>query len=142
MQLVSGKGSAQSAPKQVQVVVSATAPANVHFADIKAIMQTPGLCVACHSPSGQLPRPPVFYSNEDRNGDLMVDATDELWLYNEVRSRINFTDLVASPLLRKPSNHHHKGGLIAGFNNTLTPGDPARARYDTFLNWILAGAPQ
>ena len=142
VQLVSAKGSAQSSPKQVQVVVSATAPANVHFADIKAIMQTPGLCIACHSPSGQLPRPPVFYSNEDRNGDLMVDATDELWLYNEVRSRINFTDLVASPLLRKPSNHHHKGGLIAGFNNTLPPGDPARARYDTFLNWILAGAPQ
>ena len=142
VQLVASQGSTPSAPKQLTLVVKATAPANVHFADIKAIMQTPGLCVACHSPDGQLPRPPVFYSNYDRNGDSMVDATDELWLYNEVRSRINFTDLAGSPLLRKPSGHHHKGALVQGFNSDAAPGDDTRVRYDTFLNWILAGAPQ
>jgi hypothetical protein len=32
--------------------------------------------------------------------------------------------------------------LIAGFNSAAAPGDDARVRYDTFLNWILAGAPQ
>jgi mono/diheme cytochrome c family protein len=142
LQLIARQGSTSSVPVQLTIVVKATAPANVHFADIKAIMQTPGLCVACHSPTGQLPRPPVFYSDYDRNADSMVDATDEAWLYQEVRSRINFTDLAASPLLRKPSNHHHKGGLIAGFNSATPPGDDARVRYDTFLNWILAGAPQ
>jgi hypothetical protein len=84
----------------------------------------------------------VFYSDEDRNGDSMVDATDEAWLYQEVRSRINFTDPVASALLRKPSGHHHKGALIQGFSSDAPAGDPSRARYDLFLNWILNGAPQ
>ena len=61
---------------------------------------------------------------------------------SEVRSRINFTDIAASPLLRKPSGNHHKGLLVAGFNASAAPGDAARARYDLFLNWILNGAPQ
>ena len=142
LQLVASQGSAQSAPKQLTLVVKASAPANVRFADIKAIMQTPTLCVRCHSPEGQLPRPPVFYSNYDRNGDSMVDATDDAWLHAEVRSRINFTDIAGSPLLRKPSGHHHGGQLLPGFKSDAPPGDDARANYDTFLNWILAGAPQ
>jgi mono/diheme cytochrome c family protein len=146
VQLVASAGSVQSAPAQVRVVVDPAltpAPAAVRFADIKAVMQNPTLCVTCHSPTGNLPRPPVFYSNEDRNGDGTVgDATDDLWFYDEVRSRINFTDLAASPLLRKPSGHHHKGALIQGFNSDAQPGDAARARYDLFLNWILNGAPQ
>jgi hypothetical protein len=58
-----------------------------------------------------------------------------------VRSRINFTDLAASPLLRKPSNNHHGGKLVSGFDTSRIPGDPARARYDLFLGWILNGAP-
>src|SRR6185369_5884432 len=86
LQLVTSQGSAQSAPKPLTIVVKSTAPANVHLADIKAIMQTPTLCVRCHSPDGQLPRPPLFYSNYDRNGDSMVDATDDLWLHAEIRS--------------------------------------------------------
>jgi hypothetical protein len=135
----------QSAPAQARIVVSASltpAPSAVRFADIKATMQGNNLCTQCHSPTGTEPRPPVFYSNEDRNGDGTVgDATDDRWFYEEVRSRINFTDVAASPLLRKPSNNHHKGLLIAGFNTTTAPGDPARARYDLFLNWILNGAP-
>jgi mono/diheme cytochrome c family protein len=145
VQLVASDGSAQSAPAQLRIVVDpalSPAPSAVRFADIKAVMQTPTLCVSCHSPTGNLPHPPVFYSNEDRNGDGSIDATDELWLYTEVRSRINFTNLVASPLLRKPSGHHHKGALIQGFNSDAPPGDPTRARYDLFLNWILNGAPQ
>ena len=43
-----------------------------------------------------------MYNNLDRNGDGLVDATDETWLYNEVRGRINFTDIIASPLLLEP----------------------------------------
>ena len=96
----------------------------------------------CHSPTGTQPRPPVFYTNEDRNGDGTVgDATDDAWFYEEVRGRINFTDLAASPLLRKPSNNHHGGNLVIGFDASKAPGETARARYDLFLSWILNGAP-
>ena len=78
----------------------------------------------------------------DYNADGMVDATDDHWLYEEVRGRINFTEIGASPLLRKPSNNHHGGNLVAGFDTRTAPGDAMRARYDLFLNWILNGAPE
>ena len=116
------------------------APNAVRFANVKAVLQ--GTCVQCHSPGGTLPSPPVYWSNVDRNGDGAVDATDELWLYNDVRGRINFTEIVASPLLRKPSGNHHGGLRQAGFDTSLAPGEAGRANYDLFVNWILAGAPQ
>jgi mono/diheme cytochrome c family protein len=146
VRLVASNGALQSPPVDLRVVVQPglmPAPSAVRFADVKAIMQTTGSCIQCHSPTGTQPRPPVFYSNEDRNGDGIVgDATDDHWFYEEVRSRINFTEVGASPLLRKPSNNHHGGKLISGFNTSTEPGDPARARYDLFLNWILNGAPE
>ncbi|MEO5692129.1 MAG: hypothetical protein ABIQ72_03315 [Usitatibacter sp.] len=146
IQLVTTGGSLTSPPVQVKVVVDPAlpiAPGAVRFADIKALMQGNNLCTQCHSPTGTEPHPPVWYSQEDRNGDgTVADATDDTWFYNEVRSRINFTDIAASPLLRKPSGHHHKGNLLAGFNSEAAPGDAARARYDLFQNWILNGAPQ
>jgi mono/diheme cytochrome c family protein len=145
VQLVASNGTVAGAPAQARITVDASLahdPAAVRFADIKAVMQSSGSCVQCHSPTGTQPRPPVFYTNEDRNGDGSVgDATDDAWFYEEVRSRINFTDLAASPLLRKPSNNHHGGNLVAGFDTRKEPGDPARARYDLFLSWILNGAP-
>lgn len=146
VQLVTTGSSLTSPPVQVKVVVDPAlpiAPGAVRFADIKAVMQGNNLCTQCHSPAGTEPHPPVWYSQEDRNGDgTVADATDDTWFYNEVRSRINFTDIAASPLLRKPSGHHHKGNLLAGFNSEAAPGDAARARYDLFQNWILNGAPQ
>jgi mono/diheme cytochrome c family protein len=146
LSLVAKSGSAQSAPKALTLVVDNTlapAPADIRFADIKSLMQTKKACTNCHSASGQLPRPAVFYTDDDRNGDGTVgDATDDAWFYAEVRGRINFADLAASPLLRKPSGHHHSGGRLAGFDDTAAPGQPARANYDLFLNWILNGAPQ
>lgn len=146
LQLVASQGTVQGAPAQVRIVVSpslAKAPEAIRFADVKAVMQESNRCTLCHSPAGNQPRPPVFYSNDDRNGDGTVgDATDDAWFYAEVRSRINFTDVAASPLLRKPAGKHHGGNLIVGFNADAAPGDPARVHYDTFLNWILNGAPQ
>lgn len=143
LQLVASNGSAQSAPAQLRVVVNPTlspAPSAVRFSHVKMLLQ--GTCVQCHSPNGALPRPPVYWSNEDRNGDGSIDATDDNWLYSDVRGRINFTELAASPLLRKPSGNHHGGQLQAGFNTGVAPGDPARANYDLIVNWILNGAPQ
>ena len=145
VQLVASNGAEQSAPVRAQIVVSsalAPAPSAIRFSDIKSAMQTANACTNCHGPSGTGTRPPVYYTNEDRNGDgIAGDATDDAWFHAEVRSRINFTDIASSPLLRKPAGFHHGGNLISGFNTSAPPGDPARAKYDLFLNWIFAGAP-
>ncbi len=143
IQLIVGNGTTQSAPAQATIQVNnalAIAPAAIRFSDIKNVLQTVG-CTTCHKPGGS-PLPPLFYTDYDRNGDGLVDATDALWFYTEVRGRINFTDPGASPLLRKPSGNHHGGALQPNFDTSLPPGDPGRANYDLFLNWILNGAPQ
>lgn len=141
VQLVASNGAAQSTPASLRIVVNnafAPAPSSVQFANIKNAVQTLG-CTGCHTPGGP---PPVLFANIDRNGDGVVDATDDLWLYTDLRGRVNFADLVASKLLTKPSGNHHGGGLRPGFDTTATPGQAARANYDLFLNWILNGAPQ
>ncbi len=147
VQLVTANGSVQSVPAQLTVVVNnslSPAPASIRFADIKTILQsTQAGCTGagCHA-AGTISAP-VFYTDVDRNGDGVINATDDAWFYAEVRSRINFTDVIASPLLRKPSGNHHNGQLRPGFSeSTNAPGQAARASYDTFLNWILNGAPQ
>jgi len=170
VKLVASKGGVQSDPAFLTIVVNSTwpatispasavtsnpAPAAIRFADIKAVLQRTQTgaqtCVTCHTPvpAGNLLPSPIMYTNIDRNGDGMVDATDDKWFWTEVRGRINFSDISASPLLRKPSGYHHFGLIQAGFGDTaakisadkLLPGDPKRAYYDMFLNWILNGAP-
>ena len=59
--------------------------------------------------------------------------------YLDIRARVNFADPEDSPILRKPSGHHHGGGLISGFDLN-TPG--GRYYYDIFLEWIMNGAPE
>ncbi|MEQ1516351.1 MAG: hypothetical protein ABL931_07680 [Usitatibacteraceae bacterium] len=149
VQLVASNGPTQGAPARLTIVVNSAlpiAPAAIRFADIKSVLQsTSAGCTnsGCHAPGGTAVVPPVFYTNTDRNGDGIIgDATDDLWLYTEVRSRINFTDIIASPLLRKPSGNHHNGLLRPGFNTSVAPGQPGREGYDLFANWILNGAPQ
>ena len=143
LQLIVGNGATQSTPAFLTLEVDnllAPAPAAIRFSDIKAILQAS--CAGCHT-SGAGARPPVFFANIDRNGDGVAgDATDDLWFYTEVRGLINFTDIAASPLLRKPSGNHHFGGTVAGFNANLAPGQAGRASYDLFVNWTANGAPQ
>lgn len=182
VQLVVGNGTTQSAPVTVNVTLDAVnappyyalpiAAKNIHFADIKAILQDqvpippnntsnfPALqnCISCHAPSGG---PPIFYvNNVDRNGDGNMaagptstpDPTDDYWFYTELRGRINFTDVAASPLLRKPTGHHHNGGFIldptdpttcstAGCLPYSTKGEYNKAQYNKIVLWILNGAP-
>lgn len=143
VQLITTGNNLTSAPARATIEVSASlnpAPSAIRFSHIKEILQAAG-CTNCHNPAGQLPRPPLYYTNEDRNGDSVVNATDDQWFYAEVRSRINFTEISASPLLRKPSGNHHGGNLLAGFDTSFPVGAPERARFDTFQNWILNGAP-
>ena len=156
VQLVAGANGVQSAPSQVTIVVNSAltpAPSAITFTtDIKPILQgltQPVLakqCVACHTTI--TPKAPVAYNNYDRNGDGVVDTADDDWLYSDIRSRINFDDIGDSPLLLKPSGNHHGGSMLPGFGDDvnkvavdkLMPGDPLRANYDLFLNWILNGA--
>jgi hypothetical protein len=145
LSLVVGNDSAQSAPQLLTLVVDNTltpAPSAIRFSDIKAILQDGKECQGCHNPSSPL-HPPINFTNDDRDGDGVAGtATDDAWFYAEVRSRINFTEIAASALLRKPSGHHHRGGQGKGFDTSVAPGQPGRAKYDVFLNWALNGAPQ
>lgn len=137
LRLVVSNGSRQSEAARLTLVVQTTlspAATAIGFGNITSVLQSAN-CIGCHNPNGA-PPPPVFFA--DQNGALRTDAA----FYAELRSRINFTDIVASPLLRKPAGNHHGGGLSNGFDATALPGDPARANYDLFLNWILNRAPQ
>jgi hypothetical protein len=141
LQLIASSGGVQSTPVIVKINVMNGLPATVTFADIRGVLQTD--CVACHDPADG--RPPIFYSaNLDRDGDGVPgpgDPDDDVWLYREVRGRINFTEIVASPLLRKPSGNHHNGLQRPGFNTALDVGNGMRNNYDLFVRWILLGAP-
>jgi hypothetical protein len=150
VQLIATNGSTSGVPVQLRIAVDsqlAVVPANIRFADIKTVLQSAsGGCTnaGCHAiASVGGAAAPVVFANIDRNGDGSVgDATDDAWLYAEVRSRINFTDVIASPLLRKPSGNHHNGAQRPGFNTSVAPGQTNRASYDLFVNWIANGAPQ
>ncbi|MEO8442092.1 MAG: hypothetical protein ABI547_06360 [Betaproteobacteria bacterium] len=146
VQLIVSNGATSSTAALATIQVNnalAVAPTAIRFnPDIKTVLQAGAGCFGCHAPGGG---PPVYFTNYDRNKDGAIDATDDLWFYTEVRGRINFTDPAASPLLRKPANinnHHGGGGPLLNFDSTKPPGDPLRANYDLFVNWILSGAPQ
>jgi hypothetical protein len=144
LSLVASNASAQSAPTSLTLVVNnalTPVPSAIRFADIKAALQDGPECQGCHNRVTPL-KAPIDFTNYDRDGDGAITPTDDSWFYAEVRSRINFQEIVASPLLRKPSGHHHFGGLGLGFDSRLAPGQPGRAKYDLFLNWALNGAPQ
>jgi hypothetical protein len=137
-------------------------PSAINFTnDIKPILQKhdpaagAGLTncsFQCHmrDPLSGLSIAPVAYNSFDRNGDGVADTTDDDWLYSDIKARINFDDIADSSLLQKPSGHHHGGSIAEGFGDVvnkkaaeqLEPGDPLRANYDIFLNWILNGAPK
>ncbi|MDD4965100.1 MAG: hypothetical protein PHI11_14405 [Gallionella sp.] len=150
LQLIARKGLVPSVPVNLTIVVNNAllpVPSAIRFADVKAVLQNPADCFGCHQAA--LTMAPIVFDNMDRNGDGVIDVTDDLWLYEEVRGRINFTNIVDSPLLLKATGSHHFGGVGTNFNIAPTvsgvpslPGDPARSNYDLFANWILNGAPQ
>jgi hypothetical protein len=172
VQLIASSGTVASTPSTMTIVVNNALnpdPATIRFAQIKTVLQdaTNG-CVSCHTTTKSLTdlitiipaslsniaQTPVTYDNVDRNGDGGVpDATDDEWLYAEVRGRINFNDVADSPILLKPAGKHHGGSLTSGafqpgFDSSLAPGvatgslgNLGRKNYDLFLNWILNGAP-
>lgn len=147
LQLVASRAGATSASAQLKIVVDNTlpyTPSALRFTDIKTtvLQGGGGQCTTCHQANGNgTVIPPIWYTSYDRSGTGNASTNDH-WFYTELRGRINFTDVVASPVLRKPSNHHHNGGLGVGFDDSLVPGAAGRANYDKVLNWILNGAPE
>lgn len=130
----------QSSPSTALTIVVKTLtpdPASLRFSNVDAILQA--RCVSCHAP-GAVQLPPVFYGiSYDSTGNTITDTG---WKYAKVKGLVNFTDVEASALLRKPAGNHHGGNAIAGFKVSEDPGDALRVDYDTILNWILNGAPQ
>lgn len=148
IQLIAGNGTSVSPPASMTLVVDtalAYEPSALRFSDIKAILQVgAGGCTTCHQAGGNgTVIPPIWYSSYDRAGTGNgADATNDRWFYTELRGRINFTDIVASPLLRKPAGNHHNGQQRTGFDVSLSPGQAGRVDYDKILGWILNGAPE
>jgi mono/diheme cytochrome c family protein len=139
LQLVAINGAARSAPARVTLFVDdgLSPPELIRFSNVRTVLEST-VCTSCHSPApgSSLAQPPVFFTDDQGN-----PRTDDSVFCGEILSRINFADIVASPLLRKPSGHHHGGGgPLTGFDTTLTPGATDRAGYDLFLNWSLNNA--
>jgi mono/diheme cytochrome c family protein len=144
LRLVVSRNGVQSDPASLTIVVDpalGTDPASIRFSHVKAMLQSVG-CTTCHVTPAAAIVPPVFYNDYDRNNDGSTNATDDNFFYQDLRSRINFSDVGASPLLRKPAGHHHGGGVQPNFDDSLPPGAAGRANLDLLQNWILAGAPK
>jgi len=103
-------------------------PKDLNFTDdIEPVMALN--CTACHASLG-IPGIPMWWTvaNQPATGSTM---------YQELLTRVDFNDPENSLVLQKPSNHHHYGGLIPGFEID----NPAnRNLYDLFLSWIMEGA--
>lgn len=141
---LTASGNGLTGSKDVSIMVSAGAPANVNFSTIKPILAA-NCQAGCHQGDLTLSsRPPLSYDEDEYPGATQPQR--ELAFYKTVLGRINFTDVVASPFLRKPSNNHHFGGLVGGagggFDTTTALGTAGRTNYDLFVEWIMAGAPQ
>jgi mono/diheme cytochrome c family protein len=137
------------------------------FANIKTLLQDTNNmpCTACHynGPSGvgYVYSPPIAYTNYDRNGDTPLtpnaaDVNDDYEFYKALRGRVNLTDFLSSPLLRRPTTLLHGAGyLVLDTSSTSvcgaypgcvpslfgTYGAYNQAVYNTFLDWIEHGAP-
>ena len=157
LELIVSDGTSNSSPATLTIgavasltdgagFVTIADPAAIRFSHIRTILQentTTYFCASCHTNTAGNNGPPVFYNDYDRVGDgNPTSAANVHQFYLDMRARLNFTDVEASFLLRRPSGHHHPGGLIPNFDSNITPGSAGRGAYDIFLNWILNGAPE
>ena len=132
------------------------------FSNIKTLLQDTNNmpCRGCHfdgaSGVGYIYAPPIAYTDYDRDGDGDTDLDDQYEFYKALRGRVNLTDFVSSPLLRRPTTSIHGAGYVI-LDTTSTaacgayPGcEPAvfgtygayyQAVIDTFTDWIEHGAP-
>lgn len=81
-------------------------------------------CSLCHRANSSYPNIPAYYADSNPQQ------------YAEVRARVDFADPTNSPILVKPMSAQH-GGAIVMDRSTLE----GESQYQTFVDWILAGAP-
>ena len=79
-------------------------------------------CISCHTALGPIGAGgvPIYYDADSAGYSI----------YENVRQRVNFSDLKYSPILRKPTGNHHFG------NTPLTDADDI----NMLINWISEGA--
>ena len=81
-------------------------------------------CTGCHSDTGIIDGIPAYF-NASYDG-----------VYQEVKTRVNFVKPEDSPLLMKPTQIQHGGGVLINRSN-----EAGELTYQTLLNWIVNGAP-
>jgi hypothetical protein len=109
-------------------------PLNIKFAQVKNVLQnilhggTAAHCIDCHTSATSLATtlrvPPIWYNSKlanggDRDGDGVVNATDDAWFLKALSGRVNFTEKVIDV-----ADTSSGGGL---------------SNYSILYNWILAG---
>lgn len=139
VELVSTRNGVQSEPALLTLYVNDGSARSFKLADVETTLVN---CMGCHKHSGM---PLLAFDGSDGGGGI----GDKIRLHNTLRSLLNFDDIGASQLLRKPSGEHHRvGGKHDGFlltdtlNGAAVPvGDVKRRYHDLLVNWALAGAP-
>ena len=115
VRLIASNGAVQSSPDFLTLESGGRATAHHR---LRQYQTDPGAFAYCDSPPA--PHRAAARRNAKPAGLLRGSTRDALArptvdaFYAEVRSRINFTDIVASPLLRKPIGLHHGGGSDRG----------------------------
>lgn len=139
VELVSSRNGVQSEPAQLTLYVNDGSARSFKLTDVETTLVN---CTGCHQYGGT---PLLAFDGSDGGGGI----GDKTRLHNTLVSLLNFDDLGASQLLRKPSGEHHSGGKRAGFfltddlNGAAVPvGDVKRQNHDLLVNWALAGAPR
>ena len=137
-----GSGASDSKTITVTVDASFPDPASIRFASVKNILRNVvhpgGTCISCHI-DGAATTTPVAYTDIDRDGVGGVTATDDAWFYKELVGRVNLTEIIDSPLLRKPTGNHHGGGAPIVLTGGSPP--PGLSNFSKVYYWILNGMP-
>jgi hypothetical protein len=159
LQLVVGNGTDTSEPMPLNVTIAGSvtpAPSSVDFSYIRDILQgtnpepTKAFCNGCHFDGAT--DMPVIWDDYDRTGNGCTTTCNSdyytVWaFYEDIRARINWTDLSDSRMLRRPSyTDYHGGGLIDGFDIygqsfALYGVTYDATLYPIFRDWVLNGAP-
>lgn len=100
--------------------------------------------VQCHSSTATeifngIPVWWVTDANQPITPPTTINDDPALGFYEQVRARINLSNIEDSLILKKPTNTHHFGGLRTGFDTSENVGSPMRTAYDLFVNWIYEG---
>jgi hypothetical protein len=150
---VGAGGQSSSDTATIRVSSGFPDPAAIKFAQVIDVLRNnpysgPQSCSnsGCHdqtSPSGTSTGSPIVYAAIDRDGvgGATETSTDIAWLLNQVRGRVNLTEITASPLLRKPIGNHHNGGTVVDLALTNVDLDAALEAFSKVYYWILNGMP-